>query len=144
MQKIFFDANILLDLFDEKRVHHKYSLQLYRYLLKSQKELFTSCDIITTLYYVDAKRDKLQTLYKIENLNKTLNVIPFSNKEVADTYTLMREESRYSDLEDTIQYVLAKKEGCDLIVSNDDNFYAADIEVMTGREFCEKVGRTQH
>ncbi|RUM68115.1 MAG: ribonuclease [Sulfurospirillum sp.] len=139
-QKIFFDANVLLDLFDPERVNHAYSVSLYSYLVKSRKELYTSCDIITTLYYVDAKRGKLQTLHNIEDINKILKIIPFSNKEVADTCTLMREESRYGDLEDTIQYVLAKREGCDLIVSNDDNFYAADIGVMTSRRFCEKVG----
>ncbi len=26
------------------------------------------------------------------------------------------------------------------IISNDENFYAADIGVMTSRAFCEKVG----
>jgi predicted nucleic acid-binding protein len=47
----------------------------------------------------------------------------------------MKENKKYKDLEDTIQYVLAKKEGCDLIISNDENFYADDIEIMSSEEF---------
>lgn len=43
------------------------------------------------------------------------------------------------NLEDTIQYILAKKENCNLILSNDENFYAKDIEVISSEEFCKKV-----
>jgi len=140
-KKIFFDANILLDVFSYDRVSHLYSKNSYRYISKnSDIKLYTSCDIITTLYYVSAKKDKINTLLNIEDINKTLKIIDFSNKEVAQTCTLMRENKNYKDLEDTIQYILAKKEGCDLIISNDENFYAQDLEVLSSKEFCKRVG----
>ena len=36
----------------------------------------------------------------------------------------MEKDQNFKDLEDTLQYVLAKKEGCELILSNDKNFYS--------------------
>jgi predicted nucleic acid-binding protein len=140
-KRIFLDANILLDIFSSDRPSHGYSLQSYRYILnQSDIQLFTSCDIVTTLYYVGAKLDKHLILDRIEGINKILKVIEFSNKEVSQTCSLMKEDKKYKDLEDTIQYILAKKENCDLIISNDENFYAKDIEVMSSKEFCKKVG----
>jgi predicted nucleic acid-binding protein len=135
-KRIFLDANILLDLFSSVRPSHVYSLQSYRYILnQGDIQLFTSCDIITTLYYVGAKLDKHLILDRIEGINKILKVIEFSNKEVSQTCSLMKENKKYKDLEDTMQYILAKKENCDLIISNDENFYADDIEIMSSEEF---------
>ena len=93
-----------------------------------------------TLYYVGKKVDKNGILDKIAALNKTLKIIEFSNKEVARTCALMKENPNHRDLEDTMQYILAKKEGCDLIISSNANFYASDIEVVGSREFCRRLG----
>jgi predicted nucleic acid-binding protein len=49
----------------------------------------------------------------------------------------MKENKKNKDLEDTLQYILAKKENCDLIISNDENFYADDIEVISSEEFLK-------
>ncbi len=139
-RSIFFDANIILDIFDKERVSHGYSKKAYDYVLEQNFKLFTSCDIITTLYYIGSKKDKKVALANIEGINKILKVIDFSNKEVAQTCSLMKTDKKYEDLEDTIQYILAKKEGCDLIISNDENFYASDVKVVSSEEFCKQVG----
>jgi len=137
-KKVFFDANVLLDTLSTDRPSSTFSVKSYRHILSSDDiELFTSCDIITTLYYVGRKIDKNVILNSIEVINKTLKVIDFSNKEVAQTCSLMKVDKSYKDLEDTIQYILAKKEDCDLIISNDENFYASDIPIMTSKAYCE-------
>ena len=64
-------------------------------------------------------------------------VISFSNEEVEMAVELMRNNPKFGDLEDTLQYVLAKKEGCDLILSNDKGFYSPDIEVLTTKQYLE-------
>jgi len=140
-KKVFLDANILLDIFSANRPEHTNSIKSYEYIIsQGDIQLYTSCDIITTLYYAGAKMDKDLILEKIEGVNKILKIIDFSNKEVAQTCTLMKEDKNYKDLEDTMQYILAKKEGCDLIISNDEKSYALDIEVLSSKEFCERVG----
>ena len=138
-KKIFVDANIFLDLTNQERPHSHNSILFYDYALEHKIDLCTSCDLITTIYYLDSKRDKEVALSNIEQLIKTIYVIDFSNKEIAQTCQLMRENQNYKDLEDTIQYILAKKEGCDLIISNDSGFYAEEIPVMSSKSFIEQL-----
>ena len=135
--KILIDANILLDIFNNERPFYGYSLAFYEYALKRQYPLFTSCDLITTIYYINSKKDKSQALLNIQDTNKTLKVIEFSNKEIEETCNLMLEDSDYKDLEDTIQYIMAKKQQCDLIISNDKNFVSKDIKILSSEEFCK-------
>ena len=137
--KIFFDANIILDIFDMTRPSSRESQSLYAHLINNDIELYTSCDIITTIYYVYSKIDKTDVLRKIERVNQILKVIEFSNKEITQTCQLMGENPNYKDLEDTIQYILAKKEGCELIISNDKGFYSEEIPVMSSKEFVNTI-----
>ena len=136
-KRVFLDANVILDKFDEEREFHKYSTKIYDFVVRNCK-VFTSCDLITTIYYISSKIDKFNALLNVQKINKTLKVIEFSNKEVKQTCQLMLDDSEYKDLEDTIQYIMAKKENCDLIISNDTNFVSKDILLMSSKEFCEK------
>lgn len=138
MKKIFIDANIFIDIFNINRKFNKESTFFYKSAIESNYKLFTSCDLITTIYYIDSKQDKKQALLNIQNINKTLKVIELSNKEIDECCNLMLEDSSYHDLEDTIQYIMAKKHECNLIISNDKNFVIKDIEVMTSEDFCKR------
>jgi len=133
-KKVFLDANIILDIFDEQRAFYKPSSLAVAYLLEEQTELFTSCDIITTLYYLLSKKDKNFALESIENINQLCTVIEFTNIEIAQSCKLMR-KNNFIDLEDTIQYIMAKKVNCDLILSNDKGFVSKDIELLSSSEF---------
>lgn len=136
--KAFIDANIFIDANDENRVTYTQSLSILDYLVTKQKMIYTSCDLITTIYYILSKSNKNHALNSIESINKICKVIDFSNKEISLTCKLIREDKNYKDLEDTLQVILAQKENCDLIISNNKNFYSKDIELMTSKEFCEK------
>lgn len=138
--RVFLDANIFLDVYDKNRETHKFSLEAYKYISRNKYKLFTSCDLITTIYYINSKVCKNQALLNIQDINKTLKVIEFSNKEVEKTCSLMLEDTDYQDLEDTIQYIMAKKYKCDLILSNDKNFISKDIKLLTSQKFCEQQG----
>jgi len=138
-KKVFFDANIILDIFDMTRPSAEESQNTYAYLIKNDIQLYTSCDIITTIYYVYSKKDKIDVLRKIERVNQIMKVIDFSNKEIAQTCKLMRDNTNFKDLEDTIQYILAKKEGCDLIISNDKGFYSEEIPIISSKAFLKSM-----
>ena len=64
-------------------------------------------------------------------------IVPFSNEEVEKSIELMRQDSNFKDLEDTLQYVWAKKMRCDLILSNDKGFYSPDITVLDVKSFLK-------
>ena len=47
----------------------------------------------------------------------------------------MTEYKKFKDLEDTLQYVLAKEMDCDLILTNDRDFYSPDIKIKSTIEW---------
>ena len=137
-KRVFLDANILIDANDIRRKYHEEGRNILKFLAKNRIKIYTSCDLITTIYYILSKENKLMALQKIEEINRFCNIIEFSNKEIEYTCKLMRTNKKFEDLEDTIQYILALKEDCDLIVSNDKNFSSDRIEILTSRKFCKK------
>ena len=43
----------------------------------------------------------------------------------------MQKNNKFKDLEDTLQYILAKQIKADCIVTNDKGFYSPDIEIIS-------------
>ncbi len=140
MKRVYLDANILLDFSNPERKYHPKAIHIITHCLKTNISLFTSCDIITTLYYIDSKKSKESALNNIHKINQFVKIIDFSNSEVAQTCNLMAKNSDFKDLEDTIQYILAKKASCDCIISNDKNFLSPDILLLNSEQFCERFG----
>ena len=137
-KRVFLDANIILDIYDATRPFYKESSEAISILLQNGSELFTSCDIITTLYYLLAKKDKLEALDSILDINELCTIIEFGNQEIEQSCKLMKQNKIFIDLEDTIQYTMAKKASCDLILSNDKGFVSEDILLMSSKEFIKK------
>ncbi|SMC09019.1 type II toxin-antitoxin system VapC family toxin [Nitratiruptor tergarcus] len=135
--KIFLDANIILDILDIKREFHEYSVKTYEYLILNH-QIFTSCDLITTIYYINAKIDKEKAILNIQKIIKTLTLIEFSNEDVEKACDLMLRDKDFKDLEDTLQYIMAKKQNCNMIISNDENFVSKDIEILNSKEFFNR------
>lgn len=99
-KKIFFDANILVDVADPSRRYHTMSSASMRFCMDNNIAILTSCDIVTTLYYINAKINRKSALDTIIKLNEFCKVIEFSNKEVDQTCRLMQKDNDYYDLEE--------------------------------------------
>ena len=141
MIHVFLDANVLIDTAYESRPSSKYSSELLRFLLKNYEkyQLYTSCDLLTTVYYVLRKQlEKKDALQKIKVINRAIKVIEFGNREIDEAIDLMERNEKYTDLEDTIQYVMARKEKCDYIITNDKNFASGDVVVLSSEEALKK------
>jgi len=138
--KLFLDANILVDIVDNNRVFSRQSALLFTYFINNDDtyELYTSCDLLTTVYYLTRKPlGKVKALQQIKIFNETIEVIEFANKEISEAIELMERNKKYSDLEDTIQYVMARKNKCDYIITNDKNFASGDVPVLSSEEALE-------
>ncbi|CAA6819194.1 MAG: Ribonuclease [uncultured Sulfurovum sp.] len=134
MTKVFLDANILIDISDSSRPFSKESAKLFSYLLDNTEkyELFTSCDLLTTIYYVLKRQlQKEIVLEKIKLMNNIIKVIEFGNVEIDEAIYLMEKNKEFTDLEDTIQFVIARKERCDYIISNDKGFYSHEVPLLS-------------
>ncbi len=140
MTKLFLDANILIDISDSSRPSFDESSKLFDHLVDNFKEyqLYTSCDLLTTIYYVLRRKfDKKTVLEKIKLMNKIIHVIEFGNQEIDEAIYLMEKNSNFTDLEDTIQFVMARKERCDYIVSNDKGFFSHDVPLVRSGEMLD-------
>ena len=139
-KRVFLDTNVLVDLYDDTRPFARESQQVVASLLEREEvELFTSCDIMTTLYYLYARKNRQNALEWIEEINSYCTIIEFANAEVAQSCQLMRDNPAFDDLEDTIQYVMARKIEADLILSNDAGFASEAIEVMTTEAYAKRL-----
>ena len=138
MTRVFLDANILIDIISDKpRPSTEYSSKLYAYLVQNSKEyeLYTSCDLFTTVYYVlNRVKDQTSVLKSLKIINSVMNVIEFGNKEIDEAIYLMEKNEKFSDLEDTIQFVMARKERCDYIITNDKGFYSHEVPLLSSVE----------
>ncbi len=135
MTRIFLDANVLIDILSHKpRPSSKESSELYAHLVQNldKYRLYTSCDLFTTLYYVLRRvQDKQSILKSLKVISGVMSVIEFNNKEIDEAIYLMEKDSNFGDLEDTIQYVMARKERCDYIITNDQEFYSYEIPLLS-------------
>jgi hypothetical protein len=140
-KRIFIDANVLVDLFDQNRPSYASSKKALMHAIQNDGMLFTSCDIVTTVYYLMGRSaDKARALAALEQIQNLFTLIPFANTELQQAVRLMKREKEYVDLEDTIQYVLAKSQGCDLILTNDLHFVSKKIKPLTAETFCREEG----
>jgi len=138
-KKIFLDANIFNDIYNKDRGTHTSSLASYKFALQNNFSVYTSCDIITNIYYITAKHtSKSNALEALDILKDVVSIIPFSTNELEQTIKLMQEDKDYNDMEDTIQYVLAKEEKCDLIITNDKKFVSKEITALSSEQFCKQ------
>ena len=138
IKKVYLDTNILVDYMEPSRSKHNEAKQIIGYCLEQRDILLTSCDIVTTIYYINAKKSRRDALQNIERINQFVEIIKFSNREIVQTCQLMKEDEEYVDLEDTLQYILAQKEQCDVIVSNDKGFVSKEIVLLSSGAFIEK------
>ena len=144
IKKIFFDANIFNDIFDENRKHHITSKQSLQYALQNDIAVCTSCDIVTNIYYITAKyTSSEQALEALSALKELVAIIPFAHTELDATIALMTEDKLYKDMEDTIQYILALQEGCDLIITNDKKFHSKEIKLLSSNAFMERLKKLE-
>ena len=134
MRRIFVDANVINDIFDANRPFHEASFACLQACLQQNISLVTSCDLVTTIYYITTKTQGRETaLQALAQIQSIFEIAPFANRELDAAVQLMQADKDYNDLEDTIQYILAKNNGCELILSNDAKFVAKDLRVMNSQ-----------
>jgi len=137
---IYIDANIILDLLDNKRASFEDSKKLIEYALFNGLDLAISDDIITTIYYIARKSIAREKLLKfIEFINKNFEILPFNKDVITIAIDIALKNSSY-DFEDTLQAVCALENGYSLIITNDNNLPKIDgLKILSSSEFLELV-----
>ena len=118
-KKLFVDSDVLLDLLLKRDFFFNHSQGL---LKKGQEKIFMLCTstlILANVHYVIAKNiDRKTAKESIKILMGLLNVLPFDSDNINSALN-----SEHIDFEDTIQFYIAEKYQCDLIISRNLKHY---------------------
>jgi predicted nucleic acid-binding protein len=135
-KKIFVDSDILLDLLlkRESFVHHS-----QRLLKKAQEhtvKLYTSTLILANIHYLLNKNtNKTIAKESIRLLTLIISILPFEADDINSAIN-----SEHTDFEDTIQFYIAQKHKCDLIISRNLKHYKKfDLPVLTAEQFLRTL-----
>ena len=131
IKKIFFDANIILDMIDSDRGNvDKVKKLVYNALMKDIS-LYTSCDILSNVYYVGRK--KLAKNILVEEMLRILEIfdIVVIDKSLAKKALLENQINLPLDFEDLLQSQCAIVSECDLIVTNDKKFVEGKVKHLS-------------
>ena len=129
--KIFIDTNIFLDLI-LKRENYKEALILFNAI---EQELFKGVILDITLLNIDyiAKKQIKDIREFLSLVNKTFVIVGATNFEIKEALKLEN-----IDLEDNLQYIMAKKSDCKMIISNDKNFLQKELQIISSKEFVNE------
>lgn len=126
--KIFLDTNIFLDLLLQRNSHEE-ALVILNAL---EKKIFEGFILDITLLNIDyiAKKQVKEIRAFLSAVNHIMHVGGADNKLIKEALSIEN-----NDLEDNVQYIVAKKFECACIVTNDTNFYSNDIQKYTSAQF---------
>jgi predicted nucleic acid-binding protein len=132
--KIFVDSDILLDFLLNRPGFADYSQALVNRGNQKSLSLFTSALILANVHYIITKNVNKETAKRsVQYLVDIMNILPF---EVSHINFSINQE--YIDLEDGIQYYIAKQNNCDIIITRNIKHYKKfDIPVLTAENFYE-------
>ncbi len=133
MNKVFLDANIVLDFLDSDRAEHKTVRLLFEKLVEEGYRIFITEDILTTLYYV--VKNKTAVLDFFCYVVSEWEIVCFGTDVIKRAITICRENSAL-DFEDVCQALAAKSSECRVLITNDAGFYETDgLELYNANEF---------
>ena len=113
--KIFLDTNIILDIFDDKRIVHEDSVSLYKLVEDKVLIAFITESVITTTDYILQKNlSKKHRKTIFTELNDLISISPCSNKSF---YSALH--TNFDDLEDALLYQIALENKLDYFITND-------------------------
>jgi len=135
LNKIFLDTNIVADIIYTSRPNHNKSMILLKHLIVNNYEICISEDMITTLYYI--LKDKTTTLGFLEDVVFVdWTILTFEKSILQEAVKLSLKKN--VDLEDALQCLCAKENGCEILITNDDKFHDCGLSIYKTEEFLNK------
>ena len=133
MSKIFFDANILLDILIPSRANHQEAVQAYSLICDKYDTLATSENILTTIEYIASKNGtNCNVIWKFFNsLKNNFELYNFSNilDDSLEIYHQACNEHQKIDFEDLLQLQCAIKNTCDTFITQDKGIHKLDVGI---------------
>jgi len=126
-ERLFIDSDILLDTLLKREPFHSYAQILLMECEKKNIQLNTSALVIANVhYFLSQSLGSATSKKKIQELIKIIKVLSVES-DIID----LALDSGFSDFEDAIQHLIAKRYNCDgIITRNTKDFKNSDIPVF--------------
>jgi predicted nucleic acid-binding protein len=113
MNRVFVDADVILDLFVLREPFHLDSLRLFSQLKRTRTPAFTSPVVAANVHYILSRiRNPRYALEKLKRLRKLMSIAPVT-EEIMDAAI----NSPHKDFEDSIQFQCAVTNKMSVIVT---------------------------
>lgn len=133
MNKIFFDANILLDILMPNRPNHTKAIEVYTAACEQYDTLATSENILTTIEYIASKNGTdCEVVWKFFNsLQQNFELYTFSEilEESLNLYHDACKKGEKLDFEDLLQLESAIKNKCHVFLTEDKAISKLDVNI---------------
>jgi len=119
MDKVFVDADVLLDLYVLQEPHHDNALRLFSLLKRSRTPCFTSAVVVANVYYLLAKVESRQyAVDRLRRLRKLVSIAPVGQSTVDGALSLP-----FKDFEDSLQFHCAAENGIGTLITRNTGDY---------------------
>jgi predicted nucleic acid-binding protein len=135
-KRLFLDSDVLLDMFLKREPFFFHTQILLIECIKKSIELQTSSLVIANIVYVLRKQvGILKTKESLKNFLNSAKVLSFEYDAIEAAIT-----SDITDFEDAIQYHIAQKHNCDLIITrNIKDYKNSTMPVLTAEQFLNTL-----
>ena len=134
MEKIFVDANIVLDLLEKREEFYKEAQELFTLSDKKNVKLYISALTLANVHYLLYKHLKMKARKVLAKFKVLVDVLAVDDKILDLSLT-----SDLKDFEDAIQYYTAIENDMDIIITrNKKDFKNLDIPILTAKEYLNR------
>ncbi len=139
MIKVFFDANILIDVIGRREQFCRPSLQIMSLADRGLIRVYVSAMSYATASFILGRDNKELDIFR--EFSKFMKI---TTATLVDSLTLEQSVmSEFKDFEDAMQFFSAKHEDIDYIITrNKKDFKASDIPVFEPQEFVDYLLKT--
>ncbi|GAC1309514.1 MAG: PIN domain-containing protein [Mucilaginibacter sp.] len=133
---LFIDSDIILDLLFNRESFADYTKILLAECKAREITLSTSTLIIANINYIHSKKTSNSISREtLKNFVRLINILPFES-DIVD----LALNSSFEDFEDAIQYYIADRYKCELIITrNIKDYKKSTIPVLTAEQFLRTL-----
>ncbi len=133
--KVFLDTNVILDFLMKREPFFDDAKTIMALGYNKCYDLYISSLSFSNIAYIARKKFHGENLYKIFEGIREISEVTTIDGRAIDSAIQLRDD----DFEDALQYLSAKNNGIDCIVTrNIKDFSFSDIEILTPKDFLSK------
>ena len=128
---VYLDTNVLMNYCSQQNEE----IKIVKYLtdVRYENNLYISAlSVAQTVSLIQSrkkksKEEKRLEIDRLQELVKKFTIISLTEKEIANSFEIYNSHSDFVDIEDVIQYSIAKKVKCDAIITHNKSDFAAFV-----------------